>query len=170
MINYEPKVGEILQCQFGTFELDANGKPVQYGSSDRRLMPEMIKNRLVVVLNAKIHDACIVVPLSSVEDKSKLQRGWHVRVAPELIKETGYFDATERWAKADHCQQVSRQRLRRLDGGKQFLPNATVESVQIAVIKSISAGSLLKPKPELEKKVPETKPEAANDTISATGS
>jgi uncharacterized protein YifN (PemK superfamily) len=149
MIRYEPKVGEILQCDFGVFQTDANGNPVRVGSPDNRLKPEMVKNRLVVVLNPKIDGACIVVPLSKIKDDAKVSRGWHVAVEAKLINCMRHFSSMDRWAKADHSQQVSRQRLKMLDGGKQFLSREMVELIQRAVIKSISAASLLKPAMQL---------------------
>ena len=64
-INFSPKVGEILECNFGNYPVSQNG---QFSTTyyDGRIQPEMIKNRLVVVLNGKINgNACIVVPLST---------------------------------------------------------------------------------------------------------
>ncbi|MCH7217554.1 hypothetical protein EFJ96_15235 [Escherichia coli] len=63
-INFSPKVGEILECNFGNYPVSQNG---QFSTTyyNGRIPPEMIKNRLVVVLNGKINgNACIVVPLS----------------------------------------------------------------------------------------------------------
>lgn len=47
-INFSPKVGEILECNFGNYPVSQNG---QFSTTyyDGRIPPEMIKNRLVVV-------------------------------------------------------------------------------------------------------------------------
>lgn len=68
----------------------------------KRIPPEMIKNRLVVVLNGKINgNACIVVPLSTTRDHDKLNRGMHVEIASNVINGLQFFDQQIRWAKAD---------------------------------------------------------------------
>ncbi len=60
-INFSPKVGEILECNFD-HPVSQNGQ-VSTTYYDGRIPPEMIKNRLVVVFNGKINgNACIVVP------------------------------------------------------------------------------------------------------------
>ncbi|ASN31752.1 hypothetical protein B9130_19180 [Shigella sonnei] len=48
-INFSPKVGEILDCNFGNYPVSQNG---QFSTTyyDGRIPPEMIKNRLVVRL------------------------------------------------------------------------------------------------------------------------
>ena len=64
-INFEPKIGQVLECNYGDYQYDEGGAIV-FKNYDYRLKPEMIKNRLVVVLNARIDpNACIVVPLST---------------------------------------------------------------------------------------------------------
>jgi uncharacterized protein YifN (PemK superfamily) len=69
-INFSPKVGEILECNFGNYPVIQNG-PFSTTYYDGRIPPEMIKNRLVVVLNGKINgNACIVVPLSTTRDQT----------------------------------------------------------------------------------------------------
>lgn len=69
-INFSPKVGEILECNFGSYPVSQNG-PFSTTYYDGRIPPEMIKNRLVVVLNGKINgNACIVVPLSTTRDQT----------------------------------------------------------------------------------------------------
>lgn len=67
-INFEPKIGQVLECNYGDYQYDEAGE-ILFRSYDFRLKPEMIKNRLVVVLNARIDSsACIVVPLSTTKD------------------------------------------------------------------------------------------------------
>ncbi len=45
-INFSPKVGEILECNFGNYPVSQNG-PFSTTYYDGRIPPEMIKNRLV---------------------------------------------------------------------------------------------------------------------------
>lgn len=100
-INFSPKVGEILECNFGNYPVSQNG---QFSTKyyDGRIPPEMIKNRLVVVLNGKINgNACIVVPLSTTRDHDKLNRGMHVEIASNVNNGLQFFDQQIRWAKAD---------------------------------------------------------------------
>lgn len=150
-INFAPQVGEVLQCDFGvvptTFPVDASGKQV-IAPVDAVMPPEMVKNRLVIVLSSEIN-SCIVVPMSSKFDAKKTRTGRHVEIATGIIPGLYYFTDITRWAKGDMVQQVSNLRLNSLMGPHKrltfCLDRATVEVVQRAVVKSISAGSLLKP-------------------------
>lgn len=149
-IQFTPNVGRILECNFGDYQRDAEGKPT--GTNvDSRLPPEMIKNRLVVVLNGRINgNACIVVPLSTTKDEDKTRRGMHVEVPAAMIPALSYFTQEDRWAKCDLVQQVSKERLHRprVQGRGSYegsLSNEMVTAIQKAVIKSINATSLLKP-------------------------
>lgn len=147
-INFEPKIGQVLECDYGDYQYDEAGE-ILFRSYDFRLKPEMIKNRLVVVLNARIDSsACIVVPLSTTKDFGKLGRGLHVELDSDLIDELPYFKQKIRWAKADLVEQVSKQRLfkpRAMRGHlEQVLSREVVTLIQIAVIKSVNAGALLK--------------------------
>ncbi|MDU4392243.1 MAG: type II toxin-antitoxin system PemK/MazF family toxin [Klebsiella michiganensis] len=146
-LNFSPKVGEILECNFGNYPVGQDGQIVT-NFYDGRMPPEMIKNRLVVVLNGKINgNACIVVPLSTTCDRDKLNRGMHVEIADDVIDELQFFDRQIRWAKADQVQQVSRNRLNRARTYRgylnQSLPRDIVADIQRAVIKSINAVSLI---------------------------
>lgn len=160
-INFAPQVGEVLQCDFGvvptTFPVDASGKQV-IAPVDAVMPPEMVKNRLVIVLSSEIK-SCIVVPLSSKFDAKKTRTGRHVEIATGIIPGLYYFTDITRWAKGDMVQQVSNLRLNSLMGPHNrltfCLDRATVELVQRAVVKSISAGSLLK------SPVPNAAPQAA---------
>ncbi|WP_238212714.1 type II toxin-antitoxin system PemK/MazF family toxin [Pseudomonas sp. PAGU 2196] len=148
-IKFEPKVGQVLECNYGDYQAcrSAFASPSLY---DYRLKPEMVKNRLVVVLNGKIDpNACIVVPLSSTRDAGKLSRGWHVELPAHLIEELPYFKQRTRWAKSDLVAQVSRERLfkpRQTGRGHLdlILTREVVERLQRAVIKVMNAASLLK--------------------------
>ncbi|MCO7514435.1 type II toxin-antitoxin system PemK/MazF family toxin [Pseudomonas guariconensis] len=148
-IRFEPKVGQVLECNYGEYR--DQGDVVSASSRyDFRLKPEMVKNRLVMVLNGKIDsNACIVVPLSTTKDPGKLSRGWHVQFSADLIEDLPYFKQQVRWAKADLVAQVSRERLfkpRTIGRGflEQVVAREVVERVQRAVVKVMNASSLLK--------------------------
>lgn len=149
-INHAPKVGEILECNFGEYLKSADGTIIA-NDFNGHLPPEMIKNRLVVVLNGKINgNACLVVPLSSSCDLNKTRRGMHVEIAADAIAKLNFFAQTTRWAKTDLIQQVSNQRLQRpRDASRGYLNQALsreiVTKIQLAVIKSINASALLPP-------------------------
>lgn len=139
-ITYAPKVGEVLECNFGEYVTDER-------NFDGHISPEMRKKRMVVVLNGKLGGGCLVVPISSTQGIGSVQRGIHVHIPANSFKVTGFYDVRDRWAKADTVQYVSRKRLFKMrDGYNRFdlyLPRDVVTSVQIAVIKAISAGALL---------------------------
>lgn len=147
-ITHSPKVGEILECNYGDYLKAANGQTIT-NDYNGHVPPEMVKNRLVVVLNGKLNgNACIVVPLSSTSDPHKTQRGLHVEIAHDLIEDLQFFGQTTRWAKADLIQQVSSLRLNRprlASRGflNQHLPRDVVTQIQTAVIKCINAASLV---------------------------
>lgn len=145
-INFSPKVGQILECDYGEYKLDANGNVVQ--DVDHHIPPEMIKNRLVVVLNGKLNQkSCIVVPLSTTHDLQKTLRGIHVEIPETEIPDFVYFQKQVRWAKADMIQQVSVTRLNRPRTARGhdsvLLSYEMVGQIQKAVIKAISAASLI---------------------------
>jgi uncharacterized protein YifN (PemK superfamily) len=143
-IKYSPKIGEILECDFGVFKDDATGT-IDHKNYDGRIPPEMVKNRLVVVLNGKINNACVVVPISSSLDQDKVTRKWHVFIDPKLITTTAFWKPVDRWAKADHVIQVSRSRLSKACNSSigNFLPRETITLIQEAVIRVIGGSSLL---------------------------
>lgn len=146
-IKFTPKVGEILECHFGNFPKDNNNN-IDHSKLhvDGRMPPEMVKNRLVVVLNGRIDNCCVVVPISALKDQDKITRGWHVPIDPALIDGSPHFKAKDSWAKAEHLQQVSKKRLSMVQGGQsQYLPNEIVTQVQRAVAKVIGASQLLVP-------------------------
>lgn len=109
------------------------------------LPPEMVKNRLVVVLNGKINGgSCIVVPLSTTRDQDKLNRRLHVEIAEDVIEDLRFFTQHVRWAKADLVQQVSRHRLNKARTARgyidQCLSRDIMGDIQRAVIKAVNAG------------------------------
>ena len=164
-LNFSPKVGQILECNFGnypTLPIGAERSPSQI-NFDGRISPEMVKNRLVIVLNGKLGDACLVVPLSSTLDQFKLTKGWHVEISTASIPDLRFFAATTRWAKADLVQQVSKQRLRVPKSssgdflGRLLLSPDLVTEIQCAIVKAINASSLLQPTETTQSETTEAK-------------
>lgn len=146
-IKFSPKVGEILECSYGNYPLSLR-QPHEAGFYDGHIPPEMVKNRLVVVLNGKINgNACIIVPLSTTRDSNKIQQGLHIEITRELIEDMRFFHPQTRWAKGELVQQVSRQRLSRARKERGFLTQCLsrelVADIQRAVIKSINARNML---------------------------
>jgi uncharacterized protein YifN (PemK superfamily) len=144
-INFKPKVGQVLECNYGNYTVDEDKKIIF--NFDFHIPNEMVKNRLVVVLNGRL-GGCLVVPLSTTHDREKTANNIHVEVGMVAIPDLHYFAQQTRWAKADLIQQVSKERLnrpRRLDRGNAeiCLDRALVEKIQRAVIKTIGAASLL---------------------------
>lgn len=133
------KVGEILECDYGQFSSTFH--------VDGHIPPEMVKKRLVVVLNAKLNGLAIVVPISSTKNLDGIKKGYHIEIQPELVKNTSFYDKRTRWAKSELIQAVSRHRLYLIyDKGVriiQILPRDVVVKIQKAVIKAISANTLL---------------------------
>lgn len=88
-ISYAPKVGEVLECNFGTYKKD-NGVADERNYYDGRIPPEMIKSRMVVVLNGKLGRGCLVVAISSTEFRSSIRDGVHVPLPPDLFRVTDF--------------------------------------------------------------------------------
>lgn len=140
------KVGQIVECNFGVYRPDASGKH----HADGRVPPEMVKNRLAVVLNTKLRSSYVVVPLSKRHDKDKEARGYHVRISPLLVPAVGHWGVCERWAKAELIHHVSADRiftLRTVEGRyiAQTLPREVVANIQHAVISVVGARGLCLP-------------------------
>lgn len=150
MINYSPKVGEVLECDFGKFQYNPETQETIMDNYDGRIPPEIVKRRMVIVLNGKLDSGCLVVPISSTQNLGGISKGLHVPIEPHNFKITNFYDMRERWAKTDLIQMVSKKRLYKLmDNGQRFdhhLPREVVTQVQLAVIKAVSATALL-PKP-----------------------
>lgn len=141
-IAYSPRVGELLECDFGDF-LVPPLRPIFNG----RISPEIRKRRLCIVLNGKLPNGCVmVVPVSSSGNANAVQRGIHVLLPQGMINVTNFYDNRDRWAIAECLCSVSKQRLFKLPQGvagntsREF-----VELVQRAVIKTVNAASLLAP-------------------------
>lgn len=144
-IYHSPKVGEILECDFGEFR-----EPPLIPRFDGLLSPEIRKARMVVVLNGKLPNNCVVVvPISSSGNPNAVERGYHVPVPTELIEITDFYDRRERWAVTECVTHVSKERLsvirhRGTPVKKNQLPRELVTKIQLAMIRTINAGSLLK--------------------------
>jgi len=142
-LTYTPKVGEVLECDFGEF-LQPAIKPVY----NALMPPEIRKRRMVVVLNGRLPNGCtLVVPISSSGNKNAVDRGMHVHLATELFAVTSFYDKRERWALAECITHVSKDRLSQIkERGAPiptYLPREKVTEIQKAVIKTISATGLL---------------------------
>lgn len=134
----------MVECDYGQYTPDKNGNYHANG----HIPPEMIKKRLVVILNAKLHNGCIVVPISSKHDVTKANQGYHVKIEPQHVTQTAFYDARDRWAKADLVQQVSKDRLSTVRGFggayiTDLLPRDVVAQIQRAVLKAINGLSLI---------------------------
>lgn len=146
-ITYAPKVGEVLECDFGKFQYHGDGTQIDHKNYNGRIPPEMVKRRMVVVINGKMNGGCLVVPISSSKDIGSIQRGIHVPLEDKYFRVTKFYDQRERWAKCDLIQLVSKKRLFKLiDEGQRFdqsLPREKVTEIQQSIIKVINATSLI---------------------------
>lgn len=91
MINYTPKNGTILLCDYKGM-----------------VPPEMVKLRPVIFVTSVSKRLGIIVPLSTTEPKIKMP--WHceIRLSEDI---TEYFTATACWAKCDMSMAASFDRL-----------------------------------------------------------
>ncbi|RZT29598.1 type II toxin-antitoxin system PemK/MazF family toxin [Cupriavidus agavae] len=138
------KVGQLMECDFGNYRPDDEGR----FHVDGHIPPEMVKKRMVVVMNAKLGNGCLVVPVSSTRDAGKIDRGLHVEIDCSLVTRTAFYDSRQRWAKADLVQQVSKDRVSTIKGFhgrfvQDFLPRALVTDIQTAVLKSVNGIALI---------------------------
>ncbi|RZI55565.1 MAG: hypothetical protein EOP37_27640 [Rubrivivax sp.] len=146
---FTPKVGQVLLCDFGQFApagLSCQG-PSDF---DRRIPPEMVKKRLVIVLNGRLsRQSCIVVPLSSSHDPFKMGAGVNVEIPVSAICPLNYFKPCVRWAKADCVHTVSKLRLampRDAKGTVDWVIDlALTRRIQRAAVRALNAGSMLIP-------------------------
>lgn len=143
-INFKPKIGQILDCNYGAYPRDKNGCIID-GVFDAHMPPEMVKRRLVIVLNGKLNGgSSIVVPLSTTKDEVKLKKGLHVQLDAGMIDDLRYFSPVTCWAKCDMVQTVSNKRLNKpLLAGRgwlsQCVPEYIVTLIQQAILSSIKA-------------------------------
>lgn len=138
-IKHRPKVGELLECDFGQWSESEN--------VNGHIPPEMRKRRLVVVLNGDIdgHSA-IVVPISSTKAHGRLST-FHEYISPDLIQETEFYEKRDRWAKTEHSRFVSTKRLHYIFGNgqklSQRLPNEIITAIQKKVLIAVSGKQIL---------------------------
>lgn len=141
-ITYRPKVGEILECDFGEWS--------QLVNFDGHIKPEMRKRRMVVILNGNLDGhSCLVVPISSSDsDQKGFSNKYHVILPTNFFTVTDYYDKRDRWALADRITLVSKERLFIIKNNgiaiNQKLPADLVSEIQIQVINAINAKQLLK--------------------------
>ena len=137
-ITHRPKVGEILECNFGKWS--------ESPSFDGHLPPEMCKKRMVVVLNGNLNGVCLIVPISSTQAIG-ISSKYHVESDTSLFAITDFYDKRQRWAKAELMQSVSKNRLFHIyDKSKKlqpYLPFDVVEKIQLAAIGALNANRLL---------------------------
>lgn len=152
-IRFNPNVGEVLVCDFGDdYPRTPTGEPdTSTLTVNNRLPPEMVKKRLVVVLNGKMTGGCMVVPISASEkrDLSKTTTKFHIPIPGVLIQGHDYFTSdVERRALGEQVQQVSKRRLTTFHADPSMnliLPSELVTKIQRSVIKAIKASRLLVP-------------------------
>jgi len=143
-INYNPKVGEILECDFGNF-LSPPLKPIYNGL----ISPEIRKRRMIVVINGKLpNGCCLVVPISSCHNPSAVERGFHIYLEPNFFIGTSFYDGSrDRWALCECLTHVSKTRLFQLFKNhvlvKKHLEREQVTTIHRSIIKTINAQSLL---------------------------
>ncbi|AVF33847.1 type II toxin-antitoxin system PemK/MazF family toxin [Rahnella sikkimica] len=147
-INFKPKVGQVLDCNYGVYPKDTNGCILD-NIVDAHMPPEMVKRRLVIVLNGKLNgNSSIVVPLSTTLDEIKLKRGFHVQLDAGVIEDLKYFPPKTCWAKCDMVQTVSNRRLNKpMLAGRgwlsQCIPVNIITLIQQAILNSIKSSENL---------------------------
>lgn len=145
-ITFSPAVGEVIECDFGEF-LNPPLNPI----FDGLISPEIVKKRMVVVLNGRLpNECCLVIPISSSgNNKNAVDRGFHVHLPTNLFTVTRFYDRRDRWAITDCVTHVSKKRLFAIRNGsavvKDILPREVVAKIQKAAIKSLNAAALITP-------------------------
>jgi uncharacterized protein YifN (PemK superfamily) len=143
-INYNPKVGEILECDFGNFV-----SPPLHPIYNGLISPEIRKRRMVVVMNGKLpNSCCLVVPISSNFNLSAVERGFHIYLKPAIFDGTGFDDGfRNRWALSECITHVSKKRLFRTFNNQALvekrLERELVSEIHRSIIKTVNAQSLL---------------------------
>jgi uncharacterized protein YifN (PemK superfamily) len=141
---YSPKVGELLECNFGDF-LKPPLEPIYNGL----ISPEIRKRRIVAVVNGRLpNGCCLVIPISSSHNPSAVQRGFHIHLGSEIFKETKFHkDNRDRWALCECITHVSKQRLFRMfNNGLQIttmLSSSKVTEIQKSIIRTSNAQCLI---------------------------
>ena len=141
---YSPKVGEILECNFGDF-LKPPLEPIYNGL----ISPEIRKRRMVAVVNGKLpNGCCLVVPISSSHNPNAVARGFHIHLGSEIFSETKFHtDDRDRWALCECITHVSKKRLFQMfNNGIQItkiLSSNKVSEIQKSIVRTSNALSLL---------------------------
>ncbi|WP_435656157.1 type II toxin-antitoxin system PemK/MazF family toxin [Brucella pituitosa] len=136
-INFVPKPGMVLMCEFGPNPNDFGGEPILSGPLG--VPPEMTKNRFVVVMTPgkSHHGTCVVVPLSTVPPP-EVQKYHHCFTAGQYQFLTPLKDS---WAKTNMVTTVSYRRLDRVRvNGKYATPY--LEEADFKKIKACVAHAL----------------------------
>ena len=140
-LTFQPRVGQVIICDYGSLARP----PTPHG----HISPEMVKRRLVVVMNSKHSGGCVVVPLSATHSEHETRRGYHIEVRDTEMPDIVGFPRTTRWAKCNMIQMTSKERLERAQSthGYKFvyLDPQIVEQIQRGIIKVIGAKGLLVP-------------------------
>lgn len=115
---------------------------------DGLISPEIVKNRMVVVLNGCLqNECCLVIPISSSgNNKNAVDRGFHVHLPTNLFTVTRFYDRRDRWAITDCMTHVSKKRLFAIHNGSAVvkdMPREVVSKIQKAAIKSLNAAALI---------------------------
>ncbi len=130
MIDFQPKIGQVLTCDFNT------------GSK----IPEMVKKRPVVVVSRRRrynNRLCTVVPIS--RTKPNPVEPFHCQVPEEVF--SFWPSDTGHWVKCDMVNTVAYDRLDRLMVGKKggnrmrvdlVLPKEFIEKIQECVRHALS--------------------------------
>lgn len=150
-INHRPKVGEILECNFGSWsEIEA---------FDGHIPPEMRKRRMVIVLNGNLDGkSSLIVPVSSSETNDPNNKGkeddvlksvkYHHHLDQTLFEVTDFYDKRDRWALCERITAVSNKRLFYIFDGtiklSQRLPSDVVTEIQKKAVLALNARALLK--------------------------
>ncbi|MEH8109287.1 type II toxin-antitoxin system PemK/MazF family toxin [Gallibacterium anatis] len=162
-INYRPRVGELVECNFGNWAIDNNfDGDISPEIFDGHIPPEMKKRRMVIVINPRLDGkSTIVVPISS--NKSNKFNSLNEILPNDLFKVTNFYDKRERYALCNRVITVSNKRLFQIrDKGlpiKQTLPNEIITAIQKKIIKAINAQSLINDVEKLEAEIEKLKNE-----------
>ena len=135
-IQYQPKAGTILVCDYSGFKA-----------------PEMVKRRPVVVLSPQMQgrpSLCTIVPIST--EKPKIQTRYHV-LLPDLVLPHPFEDGPN-WVKGDMLFTASFERLDLFKTGKDMtgrrayfpvcLTDADFTKIKTAVLCSLGLSLLTK--------------------------
>ena len=137
-IDFFPRVGSVLMCDFGPDPRDILPPGVMRGPLS--VLPEIFKTRHVVVIQARSKDTSVVVPFSTVRPR-RVER-FHYCLPTGKYP---FLNRQENWVKADLLTCVSCERLERvLVAGRYshtFLDDEDVAKVQQCVLRVFGLGA-----------------------------